>query len=148
MSTWTVVGLYDGETSVPQVVAVLPGDVTANAATPPARVGFHPVLRAVTAPGGPDAVATWLAELEGSEPMPVSSSCRSCRNREGGDKRLRDAVGHDGPGHRLSNLLSRNGVDDDAALLSADLGELTKLPGFGAGSPALLRRARRRLRGQ
>ncbi|MGI5353042.1 hypothetical protein ACQEU8_33410 [Streptomyces sp. CA-250714] len=145
MSDWTVIGLFDQDDATLHVAAVFPGDVTATPLTP-STDGLLPVLRVMTAPNATEAAAALQAHVEGAEPMPATSPCRSCRDRGRDEARFRNAFGHDKPGHRLSNLMKREGFGDPASLLAADLSALDGLRGMGAESRARVRLARRRLR--
>lgn len=146
MSDWTVIGLIDEDARILHVAAVFPGDAT-RAAETPRTDGFRPIIRAVAAATSAEAASRVRAEVEGAEPMPAGGGCFSCRNLRSGDLRVRDAFGHDQHGHRLSNLMMREGYGDPASLLAADLTVLDALRGMGDESRARVRRARRRLRG-
>ncbi|MEU7318284.1 hypothetical protein [Streptomyces sp. NPDC007083] len=145
MSDWTVIGLIDEDARTLHVAAVFPGAVTRAAETAQTD-GFRPIAHTVAAATSTEAAARVRDEIEGAEPMPAGGVCCSCRNYGGGRLRFRDAFGHDKHGHRLSNMLMREGYGDAESLLAADLTVLDALRGMGGESRARVRRARRRLR--
>jgi hypothetical protein len=142
---WTVCGVLDSADGALHVAAVLPGDVTATAVAPPVGDYHEPVLRAVSAPSAAAAVAAVRAAVEVTEPLPAVR-CDGCGHLGAERVRVRDALGHDGTGHRVANLLARRGYADTQALLAADVRTLEVLPGVGAEGRARVLRARRRLR--
>jgi len=90
----------------------------------------HSQLRTTARAGG------WKADNDGSKDLcpacagpPPVGTCETCR--EHAEVEFRDALGHDGLGHRLANLLASEGVVTFTQLMELTPPRLRKMRGLG-----------------
>lgn len=143
---WTVFSVRDVFSGEVHVVGVVPGDQT-GVAVCPAGDTLVPEARAVVASSAWEAaglIAYGSDDPNDVEPpLTPTVACRNCARFEGTPgMALRNAMGHDKFGHRLSNTLSRAGVSSIAELRLVNDATLLGLRDFGLAGLQRVRSAR------
>ncbi|MGW3950806.1 DUF6093 family protein [Streptomyces sp. NPDC004752] len=134
---WTVFSVREVFSGVVRVVAVVPGNQENVAVCPSSDAVLVPQMHVVAASSAWEAAGLIAYGSDGSDGVePLSTSmvtCRDCARFEGSPSMaLRNAMGHDKFGHRLSNNLSRAGVTSIAELRLISDGALLSLRDFGS----------------
>ncbi|MFB6643161.1 hypothetical protein ACFCYF_38725 [Streptomyces chartreusis] len=139
---WTVFSVRDTFSGEVHVVGVVPGDQEGVAVCPPESAVLIPEVHVVSAHSAWEAAGLIRCGLDDSDevgtPFTSPVTCRDCARFDGTTTMaLRNAIGHDKFGHRLSNNLSRAGVTSIAELRLVSDATLLELRDFG---PAGLQR--------
>ncbi|MET9964729.1 hypothetical protein ABZZ80_02045 [Streptomyces sp. NPDC006356] len=139
---WTVFSVRDVFSGDVHVVGVVPGDQTEVAVCPSGDSALAPEVHVVKAASAWEAAGLIAYGPDDADDAGLlygaTVPCRDCARFEGTTTMaLRNAMGHDKFGHRLSNNLSRAGVTSIAELRLVSDAALLDLRDFG---PAGLQR--------